>query len=220
MKIERVKRFAGVVALSLGTAFGQPAQAAGFGGLDAEWWQWAFSIPFAVNPVIDATGEHCMVGQRGDLWFLAGSFAGTATRSCTIPEGKTILVPAINTAQFDSPNLCGQDGTSLSVRQLRESAAAFIDAAANLSVTVDGRRQRLHRLRSNVFEVTLPAANVYDGFGLTPCPAGVYSPAVADGWYAGIPPLSKGAHVMRITGTSGDFVVDVTYNLTVVPVND
>ena len=40
--------------------------------LTGEWWQWALSIPTSVNPLLDTTGERCMIGQRGSTWFLAG----------------------------------------------------------------------------------------------------------------------------------------------------
>jgi len=42
--------------------------------LSAEWVQWALSIPTDVNPLTDETGEDCMVGQNGSIWFLAGTF--------------------------------------------------------------------------------------------------------------------------------------------------
>ena len=43
------------------------------------------SIPTANNPLTDTTGEDCMVGQRGPVWFLAGTFGGgPTTRSCSI----------------------------------------------------------------------------------------------------------------------------------------
>ena len=53
-----------------------------FSLLAAHWWQFVFSIPSTVNPTTDQSGATCMVGQRGDLWFLAG-FSGTAT--CPTP---------------------------------------------------------------------------------------------------------------------------------------
>jgi hypothetical protein len=63
-----------------------------FEQLSAEWWQWALSIPVSENPLLDETGEKCVVGQRGSEWFLAGNFAGgRTTRTCTVPEGKTLF---------------------------------------------------------------------------------------------------------------------------------
>jgi hypothetical protein len=62
--------------------------------LSAEWWQWAFAIPSSVNPLQDASGEHCMVGQRGNVWFLAGTILGTqATRTCAVPQLAELFFP-------------------------------------------------------------------------------------------------------------------------------
>ena len=65
-----------------------------FRQLSAEWWQWALSIPTSVNPQLDATGQDAVVGQHGSVWFLAGVFGGgTATRTCSVPEGTGTLFP-------------------------------------------------------------------------------------------------------------------------------
>jgi hypothetical protein len=64
------------------------ASADSFEDLSAEWWQWALSIPASVNPQLDTTGEDAVVGQRGEVWFLAGVFlGGTVVRTCSVPEG-------------------------------------------------------------------------------------------------------------------------------------
>ena len=190
--------------------------------LSAEWWQWVWSIPGSVNPLLDTTGDHCAVGQRGDVWFLAGTFGGTVVRTCIVPEDKTLFFPVINSGPFDSPNQCGQGPDSLgSVKDMRALAAATIDAATNLSVTLDGKSvKQIQRVRSEVFEVSMPPDNVYVLFGYTPCDPGVYSPAVDDGYYAHINPLHVGSHTLHIHAESlpTGFVLDVTYHLNVVPV--
>jgi len=62
---------------------------------DAEWRQWTLSIPTSVNPQLDDTGQNCMVGQRGSIWFLAGVWlGGTAARACSVPEDTTIFFPS------------------------------------------------------------------------------------------------------------------------------
>src|SRR5437762_7672685 len=56
-----------------------------------EWWQFAYSIPVSENPLLDETGEKCVVGQHGAVWFLVGVFntSGTAVRNeCSVPAGK------------------------------------------------------------------------------------------------------------------------------------
>src|SRR5437867_1446450 len=64
--------------------------------LSSQWWQWALSIPTGENPMLerDTTTERCTVGQRGDVWFLAGIFGvGSATRNCAVPEGTGLFFP-------------------------------------------------------------------------------------------------------------------------------
>ncbi|HEU5229311.1 MAG TPA: hypothetical protein VFU49_15955, partial [Ktedonobacteraceae bacterium] len=57
-----------------------------YGEWSNAWWQWAFSIPTPVNPLLDTTGAHCSEGQSGPVWFLAGTItSGPVTRHCTIP---------------------------------------------------------------------------------------------------------------------------------------
>lgn len=197
-----------------------------FNELSGEWWQWALSIPVADNPLADPTGEKCMVGQRGDDWFLAGTFgSSSATRTCSIPEDTTLFFPVINTVAFDTPNACGQDSTPLPSSFYRDVAADFVNGAAKLSVRVDGKSiKQLHRVRSKVFAVALPQDNLFAAAcepvgGL---PAGIYSPAVDDGVYVRLNPLAAGHHTLQIhaENPSQNFVLDVTYNLTVVPVVD
>src|ERR1700730_17687867 len=164
-----------------------------------------------------------MAGQRGPLWFLAGTFfGGTTIRTCVIPKGEAVFFPVINSVQINTPNVCGQTG-NLGVEALRALAAPFIDGATNLSVQVDGRTvDDLIRVRSEVLAAAFPTGKLSNA----PCggpetvPAGVYSPAVDDGFYAFLKPLSVGSHTLHIHGEvpSQSFVLDVTYDLIVVPV--
>ena len=65
--------------------------------LTGEWWQWAMSIPTSVNPLLDTTGERCMIGQRGSIWFLTGvNGGGSATLICSVPEDAALFFPVIN----------------------------------------------------------------------------------------------------------------------------
>ncbi|HTT10701.1 MAG TPA: hypothetical protein VMG60_07420 [Burkholderiaceae bacterium] len=189
--------------------------------LSAAWWQSVLSTPTGVNPVLDSTGEHCMVGQRGPIWFLHGTFSGSATvRNCLVPADKALFFPVINNVVSNTPNLCGQAGP-MNTAQLRAAVAPFIDAANHLSVAVDGQPVPMRRVRSIPFAMTPPADNVF----VVPCggpdqsPTGVFSPTVDDGYYVLLEPLSKGRHTLRILATSGGFSTDVTYNLTIAPVS-
>ena len=191
--------------------------------LTAQWWQWALSIPTSVNPMLDGNGDNCMVGQRDSVWFLAGAFfGGTAKRTCSVPEGVPLFFPVANAVNFNAPNICGQTG-SLSTKDLRDATAAFVNGLSQLAAELDGRALSLQRIRSRVFELALPEDNVFDG----PCasignvPAGIYSPAVDEGFYASVPPLRPGNHTIHFhaENSSQGFVVDVTYTLHVVAVS-
>lgn len=200
---------------SIYTAFSQYA---------AEWEQWAWTIPRSVSPLLDLTGESCMVAQRGSVWFLAGvavtneNGVGVANRTCTIPEGKWLFFPIANSVGFDSPGVCGQE-ESLSLQELRASSKATIDSVKNPTALVDGKPVKYtKRVQSNVFELSLPEDNVFDTFcGELNVPAGVYSPAVDEGYYAAVEPLRKGKHTIIIR-SEGGFTQDITYNLNIVPV--
>jgi hypothetical protein len=192
--------------------------------LTAQWWQFVFSIPTGVNPLLDTTGADCVIGQRGPVWFLGGTFSGgSAMRTCFVPEGEQLFFPVVNQVFFNTPN-CGQNGVNFTANQLRRQAAAIVDSATNLSVSVDGVAvNNVARVKSVVFAVTVPADNI---FGPNACAQGVslaagsYSPSVDDGYYVLLAPLSVGKHTLHISGqlpTVG-VTVDVTYDLTIVPV--
>lgn len=184
--------------------------------LTGQWWQWTLSTPAAVNQVLDSSGAACMVGQRGPVWFLAGSFSGQPTvRTCSVPDNVSLFFPVINSVNFNSPG-CEQDPVDLSLAQLRAKVAPPIDGATGLSVLLNNRTVHgVRRVRSEPFSVTLPPDSVFAG---TACiVAGqVYSPAADDGYYARLRPLPAGQHHLSIRGTNADgFSVDVFYTLNV-----
>lgn len=189
--------------------------------LSAEWWQWALSIPTPMNPLLDQTGDDCMVGQRGPTWFLAGVFGSGGRpvyRNCTLPEGKELFFPAINQANINTPNVCTQE-KDLSVKELRSAITPFIDNVSHLKVTLDNKPlHHLHRVKSDVFDVTLPEDNILNTLCPDNVPAGVYSPAVDEGIYAFLRPLDVGTHKLHIQATSTGTSQDIIYTLVVVPV--
>lgn len=191
--------------------------------LSAQWWQWALSIPVANNPLLDANGANCMVGQRGEHWFLAGSFNGGAVaRNCAVPAGVKLFFPLANGINLDVPNVCGQGPQRIPVADLRAGSAAFIDGVTNVAAELDGAPIKpIRRVRSPVFAVAFTEDNLFDApcVSLGGVPAGVYSPAVDDGLYVQLKPLSPGAHTLHFhaENASQGFLIDVTYTLNVVP---
>ncbi len=182
--------------------------------LTAQWWQWALSIPAAVNPLTDDTGKYCMVGQRGSVWFLAGTFSDQPVqRTCTIPERVALFFPVLNYFYVNTP-AC--DGIDLSVREARALAAAQMDGATGLSVMLDNRAvPKVQRIRSEVYPAVFPPESLFGG--TCPVPGDIYWPGVDDGYYVRLHDLPVGQHYLSFRGTTaGGFTVDVSYTLNVV----
>ena len=185
--------------------------------LAADWWNWALSFPLATNPLLDGTGESGHLGQEGPIWYLAGTFGGSATRTLTVPEGKALFFPIINSV-FWVP----EDGeTEDDVRAL---ANANVDVVTVAECTVNGKTVKnifsQQRVETPGFTLSLPAGAILDELGAYA--PGDRFPAVADGYWVLLSPLRAGTHIVRFRGVVGDpdspaFETEVTYYLIVVP---
>lgn len=202
-----------------------------YGDWSAAWWQWTNSIPVAGHPLFD-NGD-CSVGQSGPVWFLGGKFCpsgqscgGSATRSCSVPAGKALFFPILNTEDSipEEPNWgCGNMFPPLltgSIAEMRKCVEYYFNGIYNLKADVDGKSihnlQRDFRVQSVEFEVTWPDDNVLTAIGEGPFAAGTYSPVVDEGVYLLLPPLSAGNHTLHFQGSfSNGFTENITYNLVV-----
>ncbi|MEX8496473.1 MAG: hypothetical protein AB3X41_05570 [Leptothrix ochracea] len=180
----------------------------------AQWWQFVASMPPAIHPLLDPSGEACAIGQRGPVWFLFGNFGGVTQRACTIPANKALFFPLLNAFAFDSPGVCGQDAVHVSVTDLRTLVAPWV-TGAQLSAQVDGvpiRHLERFRHQSVVFSISTPNGDLFCNL-----PQATYGPAVDDGYYVMLKPLPPGDHVVHFQGAQGTFSLDVTYQIKVLP---
>jgi hypothetical protein len=196
------------------------------GELTARWWTWVYAHP-AIDvggtntfPILHSTGKYAAVGQENGLgpankyFFLAGPFDTTANRAVTVPKGKALFFPVINIEVDNAVSPPTDNG----VPTLKALAKASIDPASDLSASFDGQAVEFFRSTSLVFDYVVPAENsVYSYFGLFgPQFEGRIKPAVADGYWAFVPPPSSGEHILHFHSPIGTtFEVDVTYTLTV-----
>jgi hypothetical protein len=186
----------------------------------ARWWQHMVSTPSGDNSLIDAGGNKCSTGQSGPVWLLAGNLGGVSQRNCDVPAGTALYFPIYNFIGANTPNVCFQDANDLSVADLRAQGKGFVDAVTSLNVELDDKpipRLFDRRYRSTAFSLTVPSDNVFNA-GCEGLPRGIYSPAIDEGYYVMLKPLPVGKHVLRIRSDASGFGVDVTYNLTIVPV--
>lgn len=213
--------------------FGNPSvypPCSSYGEWTAKWWEWLLGIPFAVNPNFDSTGVNCAQQQSGPVWFLPGAFdlSWFPLRTCTIPQGKAILLPLPNTAWGaglgdcrrpweEGPDVCSTaNGTGLS--QLRAGAASFVDTAVILEVKLDGvpiQNLDQYRFQSPAFGYKLPDGNILTELAGFPVPAGNYAPAVSDGYWLMFKPLSPGLHTIYFKTIYFGIEGEGTWHLTV-----
>jgi hypothetical protein len=179
----------------------------------AAWWRWALSLPADQNPFFDETGcANGANGQLGSVWFLTGviSVSGTAVRDCTVPAGKALFFPIINTecSTLEGPPFHGDNEA-----ELRACAEGFIfgDVFAEIDGVVVQNLDR-YLVESPLFTFTVPPNNV---LGI---PAGS-GQSVSNGHYLMLAPLAVGEHNIRFGGTFTDFSfsLDISYHLTVSP---
>ena len=206
-----------------------------YGEWGAEWWKWALSFPDGMNPVQDETGEFCALGQSGHVWFLAGSFGLTGVeRHCTIPAGKAIFYPLINTTWVEEPG--DEIFTDEEVRWIVASLTSPGDNACKMTSTLDtfnmpnlgelpapitARLRPIVRAQSQKYTTELPENNIL-GF-----PPGEVERLIAEGYWVMLPPLTPGEHVLNLYGAGCEevedgilqkvFETEVTYHLTVTP---
>lgn len=177
--------------------------------LAGDWWNWAVQFPLATNPIVEDGPVDCTRGQKGKIWFLAGTFGGTAERECTIPSGKALFFPIVNTLWW-----VPEDGED--VPKVRELANEIINSTTALEVIIDGvviKDPFAYRAQSPPGGLALKFGPFLADLGLHPTP----NPrdAVADGYWILLAPLRKGAHVIEFSSSQPGLNVDVTYHLTV-----
>ncbi|MEE4254757.1 MAG: hypothetical protein V2I50_12020 [Desulfuromusa sp.] len=210
-----------------------------YGEWTAEWWKWHFKLPATKHPAFSLNGDNCDAGQSGKVWFLTGAFTtevpdnefNTIVReSCHVPTGKALFFPIINiecSTIEEEPFFLIEEGTDANVETC---AASFVDGTnavvSDLYVEFDDAPlQHLegYRFQSPVFKFGFddPTDNILG----VDCNQ-LYCDdlrSVSDGYWIMLPPLSRGQHTIRFTGSFRDpqtnelfFGLDVTYELMVV----
>lgn len=197
-----------------------------YGEWSAAWWQWALAIDGNVNPIEDPDGGFANIGQSGKVWFLAGSSptAGgqLVEREVTIPAGKAIFFPVLNSVWVTVPYLGDPPFAVPGAEEAARAAIAVDPDTDDLIVEIDGtplRELASYRVQSPVFTVELPEFNWFDIFfsDFFDITAGIYADCVSDGYWILLAPLSKGHHMIHLRGENdgSGFITEVRYHVTV-----
>jgi hypothetical protein len=175
----------------------------------ARWWQWAAGLPAAQNPLV---GADCRSGQDGPVFFLVGTTGDTdVKRTCHVPRGKALLVPAINSECSSVTGDCGSPASDY--RTLRRAAGALFASGVTATIEVDGDRVPVQHVVTPAPPFAITFADLIP-FQVPPG-SGV---SVADGYYTLLAPLRVGRHTVTLFGsvpTSPPFTVGATYTLIV-----
>ena len=201
-----------------------------YGEWSAEWWSWAIGIPAATNPILDETGAFGDIDQEGPVFFLAGSFGATVERTLTIPPGKGLFFPIVNslwwapddleTAVFIVEEILELDADDFTEEELIRFIANFHQDFDELemTLTIDGVEQSdLEQYYTDSPAFVVPDTAFFDDLG------GIMAEdnlSVSAGRWIMLAPLSAGEHTIHFTVDADDaifgaFSLDVTYNLTV-----
>ncbi len=169
-----------------------------------EWWKWILSIPRRDNPGygIDPTSSQ----SNGNVFFLAGTFGGSARRIVNIPSNKALFFPIINFTTSYAEDFSLKDD-----EQMLAEARKDIDDIIEKKLVIDGVQHgdiEKYRIPSKPFKLHFPDDNV---FGARPGP----TTGVSDGYWIFLEPLPVGHHKIWTLGScsSGRTKVDVTYDL-------
>jgi uncharacterized protein YecT (DUF1311 family) len=169
------------------------------------YWAWLMPKTPARNPTQDTNGEFCADDQSGPVWFLAGGDAKSRIeRTCRVPKGKFILLPALTQALFAQ-----QGSDNCATWERSNTARDGADLVTNAHVSIDGVRfDALYDYR--VF--TPRCAPIRGSAGEIVAP-----PAIFYGVMVLLQPLPEGEHVISF---GGDLAVmnnyrAATYRITV-----
>jgi hypothetical protein len=126
-------------------------------------------------------------------------------RECTLPAGKAILVPIINTERSTAELQGATDS------KLVEIATNDINEVNHLDAIIDGvtiHDLKTYRTRTLPFHATISNNNFMQ---LAPG----HTRMVSDGFWILLKPLSVGKHTVHFIGMDPNLQLDVTYNLTI-----
>ena len=200
------------------------------------WTDWAYSYPFATSPILDEDGSYCAQGQKGKVWFLAGSFFNEVPypyeRHCTIPPGKALFFPIVNTLTFKPEFPDPESGNAHCLGYETDIEQTRCDIYTDLlKYGPDPDAETLPVLRVEVngtaiadpfgyrvesapggYTFQLLKGSILEEVGYTPGPR---PSAIAGGYWVMLPPLGPRENQVHIyaKNTSGE-VLDVTYHIT------
>lgn len=165
------------------------------------WWEWAGSFSRDESPIADRTGSLCDRGQKGNVWFLAGTYGRQRTvRTCTVPHGKYLFFPLINYVVMPPV------ARPVTCEAVMETAAMMTNDPSALVLDINGTRV------DGLVNHRHATVGCFD-MGALAKPAAKVFPSSANGYYVMLNPLNPGTHTINFGGALPRMLQAVTYTL-------
>jgi hypothetical protein len=207
--------------------------------LGAEFWQWAYSMPYDENhPLYDDTPPESMESSEadtGNVLFLGSEIFHEDTttpvaveRDITIGTGEKIFIPLLNgeASEIEREQAGYPEGQSLpdvvDSWFWDENGEPYYNIAVKIDdEDVDNPEQYFATSQPDEFG-PLPAGSALEKMGYDEATEGATSEFAAAGYYLLLPPLPPGEHTIEIVASTpdGSWSQSVIYNITVEPGND
>lgn len=179
-----------------------------------DWWTWAVQSPAYHNALDDQTGQYAHVNNGSSVFFIGGTLGGDAIRTFTVPAGKPLLVPVLNTFDTLDPANAETDYVN-----------QWPGTVTNLSASIDGTpiqnlQNYLETSQPFSMGTVRPNTVITEMFGNAVYKGEELTPTQATGYYLMIEGLSAGQHTLEFTGSTTDgFSTHVVDHITVAPGN-
>jgi hypothetical protein len=160
------------------------------------WWQWCYSFSESNSPLNDSNGHLSNNGQiHESVFFLAGTFGGTANRNCTVSKDNSIFFPILNdiVTYHTDPHL-------KNLSDLDAYAKLDLDHTNFISAKIDGNEiPNIHQFRvhTHLFPISVPDKNDKR--------LRVKTEGVSDGYWLFLKNLTPGTHKLQFIGEKLEF---------------
>jgi hypothetical protein len=170
----------------------------------SKWWNWHVSMSKDTHPRENNEPSRCASNQEGDVWFLADILQGKEERSCTIPEGRAILVPLLTGACWDD-NTDPELKTDQGLLKCAKEGDEYSVVSAQLN-GVQLKNLQDYRVHTTPFNLTIPEGN-----NVVESLPGTFR-AIADGYFIFLEPLTRGNYELQLkTSVANPVTPDYNY---------
>ena len=170
--------------------------------LAQDFWKWWFTVPQTISKDSKTGLDECLIGvdSKNQTILLLNSYLQEYSASCNIPSDKSILIPLlVGECDPTVPEL-----RSKAISELWKCAADADEVFKFWEVVLDNKvifkKNPSEEVNSNLTKEILVRNSSSFMLDITPqnhydAPEGTY-PAVVDGYYLHLKPLSPGEHVL------------------------